>query len=146
MEGCVFVFFRCFCACFFAASGPSMSDPSVSGVKRSRNRSAAQLRARGVQAAGCCDKYVGMAQFASQMGLDANARLRKFMLDNEYMETGELWWKLHENDYHSSKQDVSRFKQKRCFDKVAAQPRGRLLAAPKKVGSASENKSSLDNS
>ena len=46
-----------------------------------RNRSAAQLRAREVQTAGCCDKYIGMAVFASQMSLNENAALRKFMLD-----------------------------------------------------------------
>ena len=111
-----------------------MSEPSesaaASGVKRSRNRSAAQLRAREVQAAGCCGKYVGMAVFASQMSLDANATLRKFMLDNESMQTGELWWKLHEHDYHCSKQDVSRFKTLRKSGKKRLAPpeEGDLIA------------------
>ena len=61
------------------------------------------------------DKYIGMAVFASQMSLDENV-WRNFMLDNESMETGELWWKLHEHNYHCSKQDVSRFKtlRKKC--------------------------------
>ena len=59
-------------------------------MKKSRNLSPAQLRARAVQTAGCCDGYVGMATFGSQMSLDANAALRKFMLDNESMETAEL--------------------------------------------------------
>ena len=90
--------------------------------KRSRNQAPAQLRARAVQTAGCCSEYVGMATFAAQMSLDANPVLRRFMLDNETMETSELWWKLHEHDYHCSKQDVSRFKTLRKSGKRRLSP------------------------
>lgn len=38
------------------------------------------------------------------------------------METSELWWKLHEHDYHCSKQDVSRFKTLRKSGKRRLQP------------------------
>ena len=71
-----------------------------------------------------------MATFGAQMSLDANAALRKFMLDNESMETAELWWKLHEHDYHCSKQDVSRFKTLRKSGKrrLAPPEEGDLLA------------------
>ena len=90
--------------------------------KRSRNQSPAQLRARAVQTAGCCSEYVGVATFGAQMCLDANPALRRFMLDNESMETSELWWKLHEHDYHCSKQDVSRFKTLRKSGKRRLSP------------------------
>ena len=76
-----------------ASAGASVS----SVLKPKRQQSAAMLRARAAQNAPCCDKYAGMALFSVQMSLDQNPELRRFMLENESMETGELWLKLHEH-------------------------------------------------
>jgi len=124
----IFVFRRVFPEAM--ASESACVSASVSGMKRSRNQSPAQLRARAAQTAGCCDKYVGMAVFAAQMSLDSDSGLRKFMLDHESLETAELWWKLHEHNYHCTKQDVSRFKTLRKSGKrrLAPPEEGDLLA------------------
>ena len=67
------------------------------GVRKTA--SDAQKRARAEQRKPCCEYYVGMATFNSQMCLDRNAKLRKVLIKHEALETAQMWMKMHKHGY-----------------------------------------------